>query len=289
MSTTVMSPRGRLHVTDRPGAGPAIVLMHGFPDDARIYDRLVPLLAPRRVVTFDFFGYGRSGRPAVAADGAGGEVGGPQQDLLAVIESLGLERPTVVGHDASGPVAVDVALDARGRVGHLVLLNSYYGRAPGLRFPEMIRLFADPDLVPLADAMAADENQRLWLLQHTGRQFGYTQLNPDGIAGSVIPQFYGDDEIPDALAAIRAWTGTLFADVELQEHRIASGEVGTLDIPVTVVFGEDDPYLGAELARYLATKVLPHARLHLVADASHWPQWDRPDAVAEPILRGADR
>ena len=53
---------GGLHVTDCPGDEPALVLMHGFPDDCRIYARLVPLLFPRRAVTFDFLGYGRSDR-----------------------------------------------------------------------------------------------------------------------------------------------------------------------------------------------------------------------------------
>lgn len=44
---------GRLYVRDRPGLSPAIVAMHGFPDDSRIYDRLIRPLAPQRVVTFD--------------------------------------------------------------------------------------------------------------------------------------------------------------------------------------------------------------------------------------------
>ena len=40
---------GSLYVLDYAGEEPAIVLMHGFPDDHRIYDKLVPLLSPRRV------------------------------------------------------------------------------------------------------------------------------------------------------------------------------------------------------------------------------------------------
>ena len=49
-------PRGahRLYARDHPGEEPAIVLLHGFPDDLHLYDRLLPELAPRRVVAFDF-------------------------------------------------------------------------------------------------------------------------------------------------------------------------------------------------------------------------------------------
>jgi pimeloyl-ACP methyl ester carboxylesterase len=53
------APRGehRVYVRDYPGEEPALVLMHGFPDNLHLYDRLVPRLnPPRRVVTFDFLG-----------------------------------------------------------------------------------------------------------------------------------------------------------------------------------------------------------------------------------------
>ena len=52
-------PRGphHLYAHDYPGAEPAVVLLHGFPDDLHLYDRPVPHLnPPRRVITFDFLG-----------------------------------------------------------------------------------------------------------------------------------------------------------------------------------------------------------------------------------------
>lgn len=53
---------GQLYVCDHPGVSPAIVAMHGFPDDSRIYNRLIGPLAPQPVVTFHWIGYGRSSR-----------------------------------------------------------------------------------------------------------------------------------------------------------------------------------------------------------------------------------
>src|SRR3954453_10106108 len=52
-----------LYARDYPGSGPALVLMHGFPDNLHLYDRLVPYLKGRHVVTFDFLGWGRSDKP----------------------------------------------------------------------------------------------------------------------------------------------------------------------------------------------------------------------------------
>ena len=108
-------------------------------------------------------------------------------------------------------------------VGQLILLNTYYGRAPALRLPEMISL--------LADAMLNDPDQRMWLLGHTARQFGGDPLDPDSVG---------------------------------------------------LVFGALDRYLTPHLAANLAS-LFPTADTHLVDGASHWPQCDRPKAVAELI------
>lgn len=50
-----------------PGEGPPIVLMHGFPDNLHLYDNLYPLLTGRRVIAFDFVGWGRSDNPGRAS------------------------------------------------------------------------------------------------------------------------------------------------------------------------------------------------------------------------------
>jgi haloalkane dehalogenase len=69
----VQRDQHRLYVRDHPGAEPAVVLMHGFPDNLHPYDRLLPYLSsPRRVVAFDFLGWGQSDKPpGAAADGGG--------------------------------------------------------------------------------------------------------------------------------------------------------------------------------------------------------------------------
>jgi pimeloyl-ACP methyl ester carboxylesterase len=52
-------PRGQYHIyaRDYPGEDPPFVLMHGFPDNSSLYDRLVPELAARRVIVFDYLGW----------------------------------------------------------------------------------------------------------------------------------------------------------------------------------------------------------------------------------------
>src|SRR5262249_55474310 len=170
--------------------------MHGFPDDCRIYNRLVPLLSPRRAVTFDFLGYGSSDRAQPGALGRADHV----HQLGAVLDALGIETAVLVGHDASRPVAIDHALRAPDPVRRLLLLTPSCGPAPAVRLPEMTRLLADPDFPPPADAMLDDPGQRLWLLDHTARQFGADPLDPDSVGiTAIVPQFFGDERHSDAL------------------------------------------------------------------------------------------
>jgi pimeloyl-ACP methyl ester carboxylesterase len=118
-----------------------IILIHGFPDNLHLYDRLSPYLSPpRRVVLFDFLGWGSSDKPSGYPYTADNQVG----DLDAVITQLKLVQVVLVAHDASGPPAIDWALVHPERVAGLVLLNMYYCEMPTLRPPEAIWLFSTP-------------------------------------------------------------------------------------------------------------------------------------------------
>ena len=270
-----------LYVLDHPGEEPAIVLMHGFPDDHSIYNKLLPLLSPRRAVVFDWLGYGRSDR----SDSAGFSLEDHGSQLAAVLDEMGITRTVLVGHDASGPDAVGFTVAHPQLVAHLVLLNTIFGHQPAMQLPEMIRLLADPALTPLADAMVNDDGQRLWLLQHTATQWGLDALDPDGLAiRSILPQFFGDSDQPNALAAIRAWTRTLFDSLDNQDALINSGALGHLEVPLSIIFGERDRYLNPSLAAEIAG-LFKDPSIHMVKDASHWPQYDQPEVVAELLKR----
>jgi len=273
----VETPNGSHFVREIAGDDPPIVLMHGFPDDHSIYERLLPLLSPRRAVAFDWHGYGRSERSELG----GFSLKEHAAELEALLDQLDIERAVLVGHDASGPDAVAFAVAHPQRVTHLVLLNTIFGHLASLGLPDMIRLLADPDLIPLADAMINDDAQRLWLLQFTADHWGMDALDPQGVAvQSILPQFFGNADQPDALAAIRAWTARLFESLSEQDKLVDSGALADLEVPVSIIFGGSDRYLNPSLAREIAG-LFSHASLQIVPDASHWPQHDQPQVVAD--------
>lgn len=92
----VDTPNGRVFVSEMIGDNPAILLMHGYPDDHRIYAELMARLAPRRAVAFDFAGYGRSAR----TEGTRFSSEGHQAEISAVLDALAIDRAVLVGHDA---------------------------------------------------------------------------------------------------------------------------------------------------------------------------------------------
>jgi pimeloyl-ACP methyl ester carboxylesterase len=251
--------------------------MHGFPDDHRIYDKLVPRLSPRRAVAFDFVGYGRSAR----TDGADFSAQAHGVQITALLDALQADRAVLVGHDASGPDAVAYAIAYPERVAHLVLLNTIFGNRPSLRWPEMTRLFSDPQLDTLADDMVGDPNQLLWLLGRWGVQFGLDADDPSGIVQhSILPQFYGDDDQPDAIASVRAWCGGLRDALDQQDALVRSAALAHLKVPVSIIWGLDDRYLNPSLAAEIAA-LFEKPSVHFVTDAGHYPQHDQPDHVAE--------
>ena len=75
----------RIYAREYPGDEPAIILLHGLPDNLHLYDRLVPYLSSRRrLVTFDFIGWGASDKPANYAYTAAHQ----ERDLHAVVVLL---------------------------------------------------------------------------------------------------------------------------------------------------------------------------------------------------------
>jgi pimeloyl-ACP methyl ester carboxylesterase len=275
----VETPNGRVFVTEMPGEDPPIVLLHGFPDDHRIYSELLARLSPRRAVAFDFVGYGRSERK----DGAHFSPEDHGAEITAVLDALDIDRAILVGHDASGPDAVIYALTSPQRVAHVVLMNTVFGNRPSLKMPEMTRLFSDPQLTTLADDMVGDPNQLFWLLTRWGQQLG---VEEGTIQKSILAQFYGDDQQPDAIASIRAWTAVLRDALDQQEVLVDSGALRRLEVPVSIIWGETDAYLTPSLATEIAA-LFPGPSVHFIPGVGHYVQHGRPDEVAG-LLKGCE-
>ncbi len=103
------------------GEGPLVILLHGFPDFWYSWRDQIPALAKsHQVVAIDQRGYNKSDQPEGVENYAMPKLVG---DVVAVMDHLGKDNATIVGHDWGGAVAWGVAMFQPQRVERLVILN----------------------------------------------------------------------------------------------------------------------------------------------------------------------
>jgi pimeloyl-ACP methyl ester carboxylesterase len=140
-------PHGiRMHARDWGGDGPPVLLLHGLASNARIWDLAAPLLAERaRVAALDQRGHGETDKPDEGYD-----YDAFARDVSAAIESLGFERPVVVGHSWGAAVALDYAARRPDGVRGAVLVDGgVFEISRGMTWEEAEVRMAPPDLTSL--------------------------------------------------------------------------------------------------------------------------------------------
>jgi pimeloyl-ACP methyl ester carboxylesterase len=257
------------------GAGDWCTLLHGFPTSSFDWHRVWGTLAARRrVLAFDFLGFGDSDKPA---DHAYSLI--EQTDLVeALWRAHGVRSTALVVHDYGVSVAQELlARLAEGRcaveVSPVVFLNG--GLYPDLHRAQPAQLalldpVQGPALGELIDresftrALAttfspshqptAEEMQELWLA--VSRRGGHR-------IGHRLIQY-----IPDRRRHAERWVRAL----------------ETAPVPRHFLWGDLDPVSGAHMADRIAER-LPTADLVRFADVGHWPQLEAPDRVREHLAR----
>lgn len=231
------------------GSGPAVILVHGANDYAGTWARVAPaLLAGHRVVAFDLPGHGNSAPHA-----------GPLSvgDLVAGIEAVvAKERSpvTLVGNSLGGWLALIVAKRRPASIGHVVLVN---GAATEGNFSEGIELLPKD--------------------RESARRVMEAAMAPGAPAP---PGFVLDDLVRRAPASALA---RLQAKPIEREWYIDEA-IPTLDLPVSIVWGEADRILPLAYARSFAP-LFRRSRLETLPACGHIPQRECPDALAAALLR----
>jgi len=117
-------PTGQRIAAHAMGKGPAVLLLHGFPQTKAMWAKVAPLLAQNfRVVVADLRGYGDSDKPKPTdnADNYSFRLMG--QDMAALMQGLGHTYFHLIGHDRGGRVAHRMALDYSARITSLAVLD----------------------------------------------------------------------------------------------------------------------------------------------------------------------
>jgi haloalkane dehalogenase len=255
--------------------------MHGFPDNLHIWDDLLPhlLASGRRVVTFDFLGFGASEKRPNAVYTFSQQLG----DLEGVVDALGLHKIVPVAHDSSGIAALNYALDHPAGVDSVIMLNSAYCEDASVLWPEMITLFATPSMHALAMAVAQSAEQFGWLLTWQAQKF--SAALPDAqqphFAEFMGPLIRDNFILQPGSGPAFVQLAAQFYDAHVKNAQRLP-ELKALDIPVKLIWGRFDPYITVAVAVRRRTQ-LKRATLTVI-DAGHWLQVDEPAQVAKAML-----
>lgn len=108
----------------RGGAGPPVLLLHGFPQTHVMWHKVAPRLARDfTVIAADLRGYGGSSKPRTTTDHTPYSKRAMARDMVALMQHLGFDRFSVAGHDRGGRCAYRLALDYPDRVHRLAVLD----------------------------------------------------------------------------------------------------------------------------------------------------------------------
>lgn len=250
------------------GAGPALLLVHGFGGAKEDFDdHVVALAVEHRVIIFDHRGHGASDAPE---DPAAYSLDRLAADTVAVADALGVDRFRLLGHSMGGMVARRVVLAYAERVDALILMDTSPGPVPGM----------DGEILELGARTALE--QGMAELKELMGAFGPGPLDTPAFARMLAqrPGYQEFEERKWAALSPVMWA-TLIREIRDQPDQLA--ELAGVGCPTLVTVGEQDkPFVGVSRAMAAA---IPGAELVVVADAGHSPQFENPAVWIDTLER----
>jgi len=263
---TIPTPAGTFDaLAAGPDDGPAVLLLHGFPECAEQWEHQLAALAGAgyRAVAFDQRGYSPGVRPA--------EVGayGPEQligDVLGVADSLGWPRFDLVGHDWGSAVAWMTAAAHPERLRTLTTVSTPHGAA-------------------LVHALRDDPDQR--------RRSAYFELfRTPGEAERELFDEGGLRRIYDGLPARRieryverfSEHGALTAVLNWYRAMRPPAKRGPITTPTLYVWSTGDAFIGETAARAVERHVAGPYRFEVLEGVSHWISEEAPERLSALLI-----
>jgi len=263
------------------GAGPALVLLHGWPEFWLTWRKVMERLAGSfRLIAPDLRGFGDSEKPTRAPS----TEAGPEThaaDLLALLDALGERRVGLVGHDVGAYVAQSFARAHPERLTGLFFFNCPH---PGIgrRWAEAEHLretwYQYFHLLPwAADFVGRDRDSCAAYFRHFLRHWPKDEHAFDEIFETWIDNFMKPGNIQGGfnwyLSSARSRAAAIRGD---------AASLPPIDVPTRVLWGRHDPILKADWADNLGAS-FRRIELGFAEEAGHFVQWESPDEASRAI------
>lgn len=260
--------------------GPRVLLLHGFPEAAFVWDEVMAALAPRaRCLAPNLRGFAPSSAPV---DPAAYHARRLVADLAALIEADGAPLDLLVAHDWGGALAWSLAARRPDLLRRLLIINAPHpaafirelrNRPAQQAASAYMNFLCRPDA---EDLLAADDFRRLWRFLGSpwwtpseSERARYRRVWQAGLTGAL--NYYRASPIRPATPG----------DDGLHRIALADADV-TVAVPTHVLWGDADAALLPGLLEGLERWV-PSLTVTRVAQASHWIVHERPRQVLAAI------
>jgi pimeloyl-ACP methyl ester carboxylesterase len=271
---------------DDQGSGDAVVLLHGFPELAYSWRHQVSALvdAGYRAITFDQRGYGGSSKPDLVADYSLSHLVG---DVMGVLDRLGIEQATVVGHDWGSIVAWTAAVTHPDRISRVVSLNvPYRGACIGFPTIDVIR------------DQLSDRFGYVVMFQDEGVVEAVFNADPEAWLKGIYPQmaadrdFLTDEEFSVFLDAFKAGgiSGPInwYRNIDANAVTFADKVDAPITQPTLMIVADGDPVLPVRLTEGM-DRWISDLTTVIIEDSGHWTQQEQPDAVNTALIDWLDQ
>jgi pimeloyl-ACP methyl ester carboxylesterase len=256
-----------IHLLEWSDEGVLMLLLHGFGNEAHIWDEFAPGVAPYyRTIAVDLRGHGDSAHDPRRRYAYQSHVG----DLEAITAELGIDRLVLVGHSLGGRISTLFAAKHPERLAGLVLVD------------------AGPDLDARGVSRISSDVERS--VDRTFAAHAYPAAQPAALARMVRHGMrkredgrYERKTDPAFHAARGELTAAAAEALEKNTARELWDALARIPCPALVVRGAASDVLDPDTAERMAEEVLPNARLAVVPHAGHSVMTDNPEGFFEAV------
>ena len=268
----------QLHVVEAGAEeGPAVVLLHGFPEFWYGWRHQIPALADAglHVIVPDQRGYNASSKPARVADY---DIDCLVGDVVGLLDACGFERVALVGHDWGAAVAWVLAMRYPERLRHLIIANVPH---PGV-FRKTLR--SSWEQLRRSWYILAFQVPRLpqwWLGRNDGANLARVMrmsARADTFSTAELQAYRQAWRRPGAVRSMLHW-------YRAAARRGIRGEVpdAHVEVPTLVVWGAQDVALSRRMAQPSVARCR-EGELVMIEGATHWVQHDAAEQVNQLLL-----
>ena len=259
-----------------PEDGPLVILLHGFPEFWYGWHKQIGPLADAgyRVLAPDQRGYNQSDKPRGIKSYA---VDLLADDVVGLIDAVGRERASVVGHDWGGVVAFGAIARHPARFDRAVILNAPH--------PDVLLSEIKSNPRQLLRSWYVMMFQLPWLPEAMLRRAKFQGL-VQGMTKSSRPGTFSPADFdryraawaePNALTSMVHWYRAAL------RYRHAPYPDPVVKMPTLMIWGRHDQFLGPGVARS-SYALCETARLEWIEEATHWVHHEEPDRVNRLLL-----